>query len=321
MHVSDSKCIELKDALTASVRRNLSSAVLLSGGLDSSILASIASEFVDLTGITVTYNSAPDLHYAKIIAVKHSIKHVIKHLTIDDMEEAAQNVIRIMQSFDPMEVRNTAVIYSSVNTLKRNGFDSVMTGDGGDELFVGYNYLLRLDQDRLEDEIEKLWKIMHFSSTKIGHELGVSVRSPFLDHEFIEFAKKIPVSLKVREGNGHRWGKWILRSCFQSEITMQIAWRSKMPLEHGAGTSALTQHFNSSISDDYFNNKAKICAQKDSVKIRDKEHLRYYEIYSKFFDAPKENDCEARCPDCQGCVEKGSRFCNTCGAFPIKPIH
>jgi len=319
--MSDSKCIELRDALTASVQRNLSNAVLLSGGLDSSILASTASKFIDLTGITVTHNNAPDLRYAQIIAEKHSIKHLVKHLTIADIEDAIENVIRIMRSFDPMEVRNTVVIYSSINALKQNGFNSVMTGDGGDELFVGYSYLLRLEEEKLEDELNKLWAMMHFSSMVVGKELGVSIRSPYLDHEFIEFAKKIPISLKVREHNGTRWGKWILRSCFQDEVTMEIAWRSKMPLEQGAGTSVLTQQFNSSVSDDDFNNNVNLYARQDSVKIRDKEHLHYYEIYRKFFDAPKESKCEARCPDCQGCVRKDSRFCNTCGAFPIKPIY
>jgi len=319
--VSDSKCLELRNVLTASVKRNLASAVLLSGGLDSSILAGIASKFIDLTGITIAYDNAPDLSYAQIIAQKHSIKHLIKHLTIDDIKDAIENVIRIMRSFDPMEVRNTVVIYSSINALKQNGFNSVMTGDGGDELFVGYNYLLRLEEHKLEEELNKLWAIMHFSSTVIGKELGVSIKSPYLDPEFIEFAKKIPISLKVREHNGVRWGKWILRSCFQDEITMEIAWRSKMPLEQGAGTSILTQHFNASVSNDDFNNKVKHYAQQDSVKIHDKEHLHYYEVYRKFFDAPKESDCEARCPDCQGCVRKDSRFCRTCGAFPIKPIY
>lgn len=318
--MSDNRCAELRDALAASVQRNLSGAVLLSGGLDSSILASIGSKFVDLAGITVTYNNAPDLMYARIIAEKYQIKHLIRHLAIADMEDAIENVIRIMQSFDPMEVRNTIVVYSSINVLKQNGFNSVMTGDGGDELFVGYNYLLRLEGDRLEDELNKLWTIMHFSSTVIGKELGVSVKSPYLDSKFIEFAEKIPISFKVREQNGARWGKWILRICFQDEITMDVAWRPKMPLEQGAGTSALTQHFNSSVGKDDFNSKVKRYAQQDSVKIRDKEHLHYYEVYRKFFNAPKENNCEARCPNCQGCVRKDSRFCRTCGAFQIVPL-
>ena len=316
----DDKCNELRDALTASVRRNMCNSVLLSGGLDSSIIASIAAELTDLHGITVTHDNAPDLEYAKLIAEKHSIKHLVKHLTLVDMEGAIQNVVRIMRSFDPMEVRNTIVLYASIEALRQNGFDAVMTGDGGDELFVGYNYLLRLEVKKLEDELKKLWDIMHFSSIAIGKELSVSVKTPYLDQKFVEFAKRIPVSLKVKEQNGVKWGKWILRSCFEDLITKDVAWRIKMPLEQGAGTSMLTEHFNASINDDDFNDKVRDYASIDSVKIRDKEHLHYYEVYRKFFDAPKESDCDARCPDCQGCVRKDSRFCRTCGAFPIKPV-
>ncbi|MGH9879265.1 MAG: asparagine synthase-related protein, partial [Nitrososphaerales archaeon] len=82
--MSNNECTELREALTASVQRNLSEAVLLSGGLDSSIIASIVSKPANLTGITVTYNNAPDLKFAKIIAEKYSIKHLVKHLTIQE---------------------------------------------------------------------------------------------------------------------------------------------------------------------------------------------------------------------------------------------
>ncbi|MFQ5970055.1 MAG: asparagine synthase-related protein [Nitrososphaerales archaeon] len=314
------KCDDLREALTGSVIRNLSNAVLLSGGLDSSIIASIAAGMTDLHGITVTHDNAPDLKYAKLIAEKHSIKHLVKELTLADMEGATENVVRIMRSFDPMEVRNTLVLYASIEALKQNGFNAVMTGDGGDELFVGYDYLLRLEAKKLEDELKKLWDIMHFSSVAVGKELSVSVKIPFLDQKFVEFAKRIPVAVKVKQQNSVKWGKWILRSCFEDLITKDVAWRIKMPLEQGAGTSAVKEHFSSSINDDDYNDKVRDYASIDSVKIRDKEHLQYYEFYRKFFDAPKESDCDARCPDCQGCVRKDSRFCRTCGAFPIKPV-
>lgn len=317
--MQDSFCDEIRQALRHSIERNRCEAILLSGGIDSSVLASTASKFLDLTGITVTHDNSPDLRYAKIIAEKCSIKHLVKNLTLEDMDDAVENVIRMMRSFDPMEVRNTVVLYSSIAALRQNGFGSVMTGDGGDELFVGYNYLLRLEDERLEQELKKLWSIMHFSSATIGRELGVAVKMPYLDREFLELAKKIPVSLKVREHGGKRWGKWILRSCFQEEITKEIAWRTKMPLEQGAGTSLLTERFNSCMSDDEFKSRIKRYALQDRVRIRDKEQMRYYEIYRRFFGPPKEADCEARCPECQGCVREDARFCNTCGAFPVRP--
>ena len=318
--MSDSKCVELRDALTASVQRNLLDTVLLSGGLDSSIIASIAANLTNLTGITCVYGNAPDLTYAKIIADKYSIKHHIKHLTVDDVNDTLENVVKIMRTFDPMEIRNTSVVYASLKELKREGFHSVMTGDGGDELFVGYNYMQRLAVEKLEIELVKLWQMMHFSSITVGKELGVNVKTPYLDKEFVEFAKHIPISLKVREKDGTKWGKWILRSCFDDYVTKEVAWRTKMPLEVGAAINVFAERFNSSINDTEFAEKVKYYASHDSVRIRDREHLHYYMIYRKFFDIPKSEECDARCPDCMGCVRSDSRFCRTCGAFPIKPV-
>lgn len=316
----EGRCIELRAALEASVQRNLCNAVLLSGGLDSSIIASIAAKLINLTGITVAYENAPDLIYARIIAEKYSIRHLIKHLTAQEADDAIENVIRIMKTFDPMEIRNTSVLYASLQELKHNGFDSVMTGDGGDELFVGYNYMMRLDAEKLESELQKLWNAMHFSSIAIGRELGISVKTPYLDKEFLEFSKRIPGEVKIRRQSGTSYGKWILRSCFEDSVTKDVAWRKKMPLEEGAGLDVFAKRFNSTLSDGDFAEKIKYYSSHDSVRIRDKEHLHYYTIYRKFFDAPKGRKCEYRCPDCMGCVNNDSRFCKTCGAFPIKPI-
>ncbi|MEE8132005.1 MAG: asparagine synthase-related protein [Nitrososphaerales archaeon] len=313
-------CVELRDALTRSVQRNLSNAMLLSGGLDSSIIASIATKFTNLTGITTVYENAPDLMYANIIAEKYPIRHLVKHLTMEDTNNVIENVVRIMKSFDPMEIRNTSVIYSSLKELKDNGFNSIMTGDGGDELFVGYIYMLKLEVGKLESELKKLWHTMNFSSIIVGKELVINVKTPYLDKEFLEFAKRIPIKFKIREQDGTKVGKWILRGCFEDCVTKDVAWRKKMPLEVGAGINVFAEHFNSTISDGYYLEKIKYYASHDLVRIRDKEHLYYYKIYRQFFDAPKSEEGESRCPSCIGCVRGNSRFCRTCGAFPITPI-
>ena len=266
--MTNDKCTELRDILSQSVQRNLSDAMLLSGGLDSSIIASIAAKLRNLIGVTVAYRNAPDLMYAKILAEKYSIRHLIKHLTIEDMDDAIENVVRIMKTFDPMEIRNSSVIYASLKELKDNGFDSVMTGDGSDELFIGYNYLQRFDHEKLKDELEKLWQIMHFSSTVIGKELKINVKTPYLDKEFLEFAQRIPIELKIKKENDVKWGKWILRSCFEYFITKKVAWRRKMPLEEGAGINVFVERFNTSINDIDFTQKVKFYTSYDSVRIR-----------------------------------------------------
>lgn len=308
-------CDELRSTLKASMERNRCDAMLLSGGLDSGIIASMSS---GITAITISYGDAPDLRYARIIAERYGMKHLVKRLSMTELEDAVENIVRIMRSFDPMEVRNSTVLYASLSELRNHGFRNAMTGDGGDELFAGYNYLLKIDGDKLEQELQRLWGVMHFSSITIGRELGIEVKSPYLDREFVEFAKQVHASLKVREQDGRRWGKWILRSCFQDDVTPEIAWRTKMPLQEGAGTDALTAHFEKGISGDEFNAKARHYAE-ESVRIRGKEHLRYYEVYRRFFAPPREASCEYRCPECQGCVTGEARFCNTCGGYPIRP--
>ncbi|MEM3084373.1 MAG: asparagine synthase-related protein [Nitrososphaerales archaeon] len=315
----DVDCIRLRELLIASVQKHLSNAILLSGGLDSSIIASIAAKFTNLTGITVAYGDAPDPPYAKIVAERYSIKHIIKNLIASDMKDAIENVIRIMQTFDPMEIRNTSVIYLSLKELKDNGFSSVMTGDGGDELFGGYNYMQKLDIHELANEFNKLWSTMRFSSLIIGEELGINVKTPYLDREFLEFAKQIPIGLKIREKDGTRYGKWILRACFEDYVTADIAWRRKMPLEEGAAVDIYAENL-ISIGDTDFEEKVKYHLSHDSVRLRNREHLYYYTIYRKYFGAPKWSKCESRCPDCLGCVMTDSRFCRTCGAYPIKPV-
>jgi asparagine synthase (glutamine-hydrolysing) len=316
--VSDDICIKLRDALTASIQRNLSNSVLLSGGLDSSIIASIASGFTDLTGVTVAYGDAPDLIFARLVADKYSIRNIVKELTDEDVRDAIENVIRIMKTFDPMEIRNTSVIYLSLEELRRNGFDSVMTGDGGDELFVGYSYMLRLEMDELESELQKLWQTMHFSSITVGKELKVTVMTPYLDSGFLRFAKGIPTGLKIKEEDGVKWGKWLLRTCFEDLVTKDVAWRKKMPLEQGAGISVFAERLKSHDSE-VSSQKIKQYLMEDSVRIRDSEHLYYYSVYRRFFDPPREIKGDFRCPECTGCVSKDSRFCVTCGAFPINP--
>ena len=317
--MQEKNCVKLKDLLTASIQRNLSNAILLSGGVDSSIIASIAVKITGLTGITTVNKNAPDLLYAKIVSEKYQFKHLINHLTIEDMNDAIENVVKIIKSFDPMEIRNTSVIYSSLKELKSNGFSSVMTGDGADEIFVGYNYMLKLDDETLESVLKELWHKMHFSSITIGKALGVTVRTPYLDRELLEFSRHIPIGLKIGDNESVKFGKWILRTCFEDDITRDIAWRRKMSLEEGAGLDVFATSLNININDTTYSESVKSVVSEDSVRIRSREHLYYYMIYRRFFDAPKTMKGDNRCPDCKGCVSKDSKFCDTCGAFPIMP--
>ncbi|MFN4336102.1 MAG: asparagine synthase-related protein [Candidatus Nitrosocaldus sp.] len=327
-------CNRLKEMLRDTVYKHIVNAsdsrvgMLLSGGLDSSILAALASSSMSdaIFALCIGHGDAQDTKYARIVADRFRMRLLIKYISIDEMLNAAREIVRIMRSFDPMEVRNSIVLYLAMKELKEYGLRHVITGDGCDEIFAGYSYLLRMSNEQLEHELTRLERIMHFSSIAIADALGMSVSLPYLD--VLDYAKSIPLELKVNEYEGKRYGKFVLRSCFEHLIGKDIAWRVKMPMEQGANTSILSNYLASLVGDEYLARRSKECLDKERVRIRSKEHLYYYEIYRSMFGAPYLMDSsdssngigKARCSECNAYVSVDTRFCRICGAFPITPI-
>jgi asparagine synthase (glutamine-hydrolysing) len=312
-------CEELAARLEASVRRNHADALLLSGGLDSAVLASLLRPSYS---VTAGYgNSAPDLVFARQVAQKYSKIHAEEIFGGEEMAAMVDTVVQIFKTFDPIEVRNSCVALVGIGRARRDGYTKVMTGDGGDELFAVYNYLSRYygDLERLEQELARLWEVMHFSSRALGDYLGVDVRTPFLDGEFAAYAKSMNAGEKVGEHNGQKWGKFVLRRCFERELG-GLAWRPKMAQEQGAATDLFHGFIEQRIDDGTYANRVKR-AQEEGVRIRSKEHLNYYAIFRSYFPPPKEEsgNCKYVCPECRSCMKYGGRFCRTCGAFPVTP--
>jgi asparagine synthase (glutamine-hydrolysing) len=314
-------CEQLTKLLTESVGRNHANALLLSGGLDSSILASILRPQYSVAAGFGT--SAPDLAYAKQVAQKYSKHHVEIVFGPEKMAELAEQIIQIFRTFDPMEVRNSAVALASIKQAKSDGYYAVMTGDGSDELFAGYNYFSRYyaDTQRFDLELRRMWQIMHFSSRKLGERVGIEVKTPFLDQEFASFAKSININDKVGEHDGKKWGKFILRKCFEARLG-SLVWRPKLAQEQGAATDRYQEYIEDMIDDLTFANKKRIAQEEERVKIRSKEHLHYYAIFRSYFPPPKEEEdgCKSRCSECRGCIAPDARSCRICGAFPVVPV-
>jgi len=307
-------------ALEESVRRNLTDGLLLSGGLDTAILAYLAAKWVKPYCITVALDGAPapDVDYARLVASRLKLRHCVHYFGNEELEESIRAVIRIMKSFDPMGVRNNAAIYVALKIGRDRGMSTIMTGDGCDELFGGYSFLFGLAEEQLDTALKKLWANMRFSSISLAEDLGIAVRLPFLDPKFNPFAAGLEVGLKVKTAGGQGWGKWGLRKAFESIMPPEIAWRTKAPIEVGTGTTILPSLFDSRISDIEFNEKKSKYLNEDRVVIRSKEHLFYYEIYRSVVGVPCAGVSNARaCPECGSSVEEGASFCRTCGAYPI----
>ena len=308
-------------ALKESVKRNLADGLLLSGGLDTALLAYLASEWNKPSCITVALSGAPapDIDYAKLIAKRLELNHYIHYFDDEILDEAIRAVIRIRKTFDPMEVRNSAAIYVALKIARDQGLSTVMTGDGCDELFGGYSFLFGLTKEQLDVALRKMWTYMSFSSEYIAEDLGIAIRLPYLDPQFKTFATGLDVRLKVRREKGKVCGKWILRKAFENIVPKELLWRAKAPVEVGTGTTILPSLFDLKVSDFNFDQKKKRYFEEDRVVIRSKEHLHYYEIYKGLIGIPHTMASGVNtCPYCGADVEGEVSFCRTCGAYPIQ---
>lgn len=291
--------------------------IALSGGLDSSILANFIKKR-KTHGIAIISKDfvSTDLTYCQIISKETNIPLTIYNATTSEILDAVEKTIKILKNFNDIEIRNNVVMYLAIKWAKENDYKSIITGDGADELFAGYNFLVNKPENELDVEIKRVCSIMHFPSQNIGKELGIKIESPFLNDELIKIANEIPSNLKIKQEKETRYGKWILRKTFEKYIPVQIVWRKKSPMQDGAGTVGLTNLFESIINEEKFVEKKLTVKKEDNVVIRSRESMYYYEIYKKLYGIPVNDKATTQCPYCKHEV-MSSKFCRMCGAFPI----
>lgn len=313
-------CFKLRFLLEKAVQRNLTDGILLSGGLDTSVLATVASRFARLKAFTCALQGAPapDVECAKLMANKLKLKHFIHYFDEDEMFKVIPAVVGALKLFDPMEVRNSITIFIALKLAKDNGAESVMTGDALDELFAGYSWFFPLEKEKLDLELRKMWDAMTFSSIPLGKAVRVEVKTPYLDPEYKSFAMNLDSRYKVHSERGRVRGKWIVRKAFEDVLPEKIAWRTKDPIEVGSGTTTLPSFFSQKIHDLEFEEKRRKYLEEDKVTIRDKEQLFYYEVYRSVIGVPQPADPKGKmCPQCNSNVAEKATFCRTCGAYPI----
>ena len=294
-----------------------SNLISLSGGLDSSIIAYFLKKRGPNSVAIISEDFvSTDLTYCQMISKEMKIPLSIYNVPTSTILEAIEGTIKILKNFNDIEIRNNVVMYLAIKWAKENNQKSIITGDGADELFAGYNFLVNKPEKELEAEIKRVCSVMHFPTQKIGKALGIKIESPFLNQKVIELANQIPSNLKIKVEGGKRYGKWILRKTFEKHIPVQIAWRRKSPMQEGAGTSGLTNLFESIINEEAYVERKLTVEKNDEVVIRSRESMYYYEIFKKLYGSPIDDNAECKCPYCKHEVNN-SKFCRMCGAFPI----
>ena len=314
MKTEEEQCMRI---LTNAVNECKSDWIALSGGLDSSILAHLRKDQKPETLTIITKDFlGTDLTFAQIIAKHLGLNLSLIQVSMEEVLDSINETIKILGNYNDIEIRNSIVPYIYLTTLKKKGVDSVITGDGADEVFAGYNFLLKKSDEEIGEELKRIKKIMHFPSKDIARSLNMKVETPFLNEELIKFSDDIEISKKINAKDGEKFGKWILRETFEKYLPNNITWREKSPMQDGSGTNNLTGLFNTIITDDIFTQKKTRILEEDGVYIRTKESLHYYECFRKT-NSVKKSDSDNRCPDCNYEIAPNSRFCRMCGKFPI----
>jgi asparagine synthase (glutamine-hydrolysing) len=295
-------CEQVRSKLQEAVDRNPADGILLSGGLDTAVLAFVARPS---TGFTVALkdSSASDLVYSEKVANLLGMQHRKMEFTTKEALATLPEVVGMLKTFD-LALPNDLSMYFALKMARDNGLSSIMTGDGADELFAGYSYMAELPTEDLERYIRRLSQNWHFSASELSRALGIEAKQPFLDQDFVRFALEIGPELKVRDGVG----KYILRQSFENLIPGEILWRKKEAIEFGSGSTELRELIDGLVTDEEFQS----ARNKVDIKFLTKEHFFYWRIYDRVVGRiRKAKDGEVSCPCCGAAV--GVYHCPTCG--------
>jgi len=242
----------VREALERAVVSHLMSDVpvgaFLSGGLDSSVVAAIASKHVDeLHTFSVGTADSSDLRAARRVAAHIGSIHHEYVITLDDVRQALPDIVAHLESFD-VDVVRSAIPTHFCARLAAQHVKVILTGEGADELFAGYRFHKEFDDfDLLHRELCRSMNTLHNINLQRADRLtmrhGVEGRVPFLDTDFIDLALRVPAELKLPyDDSGRRIEKWVLRKACEDLLPDDLVWRVKEQFDEGSGIADLVQH-------------------------------------------------------------------------------
>ncbi len=296
---------KLRGALERAVRRQLMSdvpyGVLLSGGLDSSIISAVAVKYSErrieddlnskafwprLHSFAVGLKGAPDLAMARKVAEYIGTVHHEINYTIQEGLDALRDVIYFTETYDVTTVRASTPMYLLARVIKSMGIKMVLSGEGADEIFGGYLYFHKAPDGRAfhEETVRKLSKLYLYDCLRANKSLsawGVEGRVPFLDKEFLDVAMRLNPSEKMCSES--KMEKYALRQAFCDLLPSEVAWRQKEQFSDGVGYSwidTLKKITSEAVSD------AEMAAAAERFPVnppKNKEEYYYRSIFAEHF--------------------------------------
>ncbi|HCM19718.1 MAG TPA: asparagine synthase B [Porphyromonadaceae bacterium] len=315
-NVSDGEALRkaLEDAVERQLMSDVPYGVLLSGGLDSSIIAAVAKKFAakrietnnqedawwpQLHSFAIGLEGSPDLKAAAKVARHIGTVHHELHYTIQEGLDAIRDVIYHIETYDVTTVRASTPMYLLARYIKSMGVKMVLSGEGADELFGGYLYFHKAPDAKEfhQETVRKLGKLHQYDCLRANKSLaawGVEGRVPFLDKEFIDVAMRLnPEDKRIGKG---KIEKYILRKAFEKDLPEEIVWRQKEQFSDGVGYNwidTLKAVADKTVTDE----------QMANVRYRfpihpplNKEEYMYRSIYSELFPSDSAAKCVPSVP-------------------------
>ena len=272
---NDASPAAVREALEAAVHRQLMTdvpyGVLLSGGLDSSVIAAIAKQYAatrvedgdtgaawwpTLHSFAIGLEGSPDLKAAQEVADHIGTEHHAFHFTIQEGIDALSDVIRHLETYDVTTVRAATPMYLMARRIRAMGIKMVLSGEGSDEIFGGYLYFHKAPSAQAfhEETVRKLDRLHAYDCLRANKSMaawGIEARVPFLDQRFLDTAMRLSPDAKMAKDG--KMEKHILREAFEDMLPASVAWRQKEQFSDGVGYSwidSLKAHADEQVSDD-----------------------------------------------------------------------
>lgn len=266
-------------------------ASLLSGGIDSSAIAAVATEAyrekfgkdAKLKTFALGVGESEDIKNARLVADRIGSDHHELIVGLDDILEVLPTVIYYLENFDPSLVRSSASNFLISRYAKKNGVNILLSGEGGDEVFCGYLYLKNHPLEELHARQMECMRFLHNNASlrldRMNQCNGIKVVAPLISGELLNYSMGLPPEFKQKPRDGDRTEKYIFRKAFEDALPEAVVWRLKQEFSQGSGSAAvLPSHFETVVSDQELSD-----AQKEYPIIRSKEELFYFRIFTERF--------------------------------------
>ncbi len=286
---------DIRDIISRSFKSRVDFSVptasLLSGGIDSSVIAVVASKAcrekfgpeARLKTFALGVGESEDIKSARLVAEHLGTEHHELIVDLDDILKVLPDVIYHLESFDPSLVRSSASNYLISRYASDAGVDVLLSGEGGDEVFCGYNAFKSLLPNEIFGYQIKCLGYLHSNASlrldRMNMCNSVRVVTPLISGELLDYSLCIDPALKIKVEGDKKIEKWIFRKSFENDLPEPIVWRPKQEFSQGSGSAGvLPDYFKKTIAHAEFEE-----ARARHPLIRSKEEYYYFRIFRENF--------------------------------------